>query len=359
MKIKFIVPHIHLRATGGNIYNRQIITRLDQYNRIEIVTSQEEWWRFPAQEAHHLAPPSVILIDSLLIAETERIRLLRERFKRQAFVLLLHYLYCLNPAFNRSIKSHNERKLLKLFDSVIATSEYARKRLISLSVSESVISVVEPGLNDMFFGPIAHRLSTDPIKMLTVANLFPEKGLYEFITVMEELQDLSWQWHLVGDDSLDSEYSTRFYQRLEGSTIQKRVKLYGPVSEEHIIDIYDSCDLFVLPSLFDNSPLVIREALSRGLPVIAFDVGGIKEIVSDNGSGFLAPAEDWEYLTLVLRKLITDSKLRRDTGRSARLASRAFSSWGEVADKLRQVLEDMVARSSCNEKSEVTMSSPL
>ncbi len=67
-------------------------------------------------------------------------------------------------------------------------------------------------------------------------------------------------------------------------------------SEEEMIEIYNLADVFVLPSIQDNLPNTVMEAMSCGVPVVAFDCGGVSDMVSHQENGFLAPNKDAKVL---------------------------------------------------------------
>lgn len=58
--------------------------------------------------------------------------------------------------------------------------------------------------------------------------------------------------------------------------------------------VYGACDVLVYPTLDDNCPLVVLEAMASGLPVLAFAVGGVPELVEDGVTGWMTPARDGE-----------------------------------------------------------------
>lgn len=62
-------------------------------------------------------------------------------------------------------------------------------------------------------------------------------------------------------------------------------------SQEKMIDIYRQADCLVVPSLFENLPNTIMEAMSCGVPSVAFNVGGIKEMIENDVTGFISPME--------------------------------------------------------------------
>ena len=88
-------------------------------------------------------------------------------------------------------------------------------------------------------------------------------------------------------------------------------------AESSQVDPYFAdADIFVLSSDYEGLPLVILEAMSAGLPVVATDVGGVGEVVSDGISGFLVNRGDARGLSEKLTRLIDDEDLRREFGQN-------------------------------------------
>ncbi|MEM9435105.1 MAG: glycosyltransferase [Pseudomonadota bacterium] len=77
--------------------------------------------------------------------------------------------------------------------------------------------------------------------------------------------------------------------------------------EGRLAAAYSAADVLVLPSRADNLPNVAIEAMACGLPVIAFDVGGIRDIVVDGETGFLVPEADIDALAACLSRTVSDS----------------------------------------------------
>jgi glycosyltransferase involved in cell wall biosynthesis len=88
--------------------------------------------------------------------------------------------------------------------------------------------------------------------------------------------------------------------------------------DEQISNWYAACDLFVLPSLEDNLPNTVLEAMSSGLAVAAFASGGIPDLVRDNDTGKVAPSGDSARLGEAIAALAADEKLRARLGANAR-----------------------------------------
>ena len=71
-----------------------------------------------------------------------------------------------------------------------------------------------------------------------------------------------------------------------------------------MVQLYNSADVFILPSLQDNLPNTVMEALACGIPVVGFNVGGVPEMIEDNKTGFLAPIKDSNALANNIHKTL-------------------------------------------------------
>ena len=89
-------------------------------------------------------------------------------------------------------------------------------------------------------------------------------------------------------------------------------------SDEQIARVYAAADIFVLPSLEDNLPNTMLEAMSCATPVIAFDVGGMPDLVTDGKTGLLVPPGDVRALGAAIASLVANPELRADMGRNCR-----------------------------------------
>jgi glycosyltransferase involved in cell wall biosynthesis len=89
----------------------------------------------------------------------------------------------------------------------------------------------------------------------------------------------------------------------------------GPLSQDRMLSlVYSAADVFVIPSLQDNMPSTVLEALACGTPVVGFDAGGVAEMVRPGETGLLARAGDVGELRGALRRLLADGALRRALG---------------------------------------------
>lgn len=115
----------------------------------------------------------------------------------------------------------------------------------------------------------------------------------------------------------DGELRKSLEDTVERSSFSKKIHFLG--WRDDIPRLLCSLDIFVLPSRWEGLPLAILEALGTGLPVIASDIPGNKDAVTEEIDGILFSAESQVELELALEKLIKDPALRIAMGKSGRM----------------------------------------
>jgi glycosyltransferase involved in cell wall biosynthesis len=96
--------------------------------------------------------------------------------------------------------------------------------------------------------------------------------------------------------------------------------------EKQLSWVYSAADVFVLPSLQDNLPNTALEALSCGVPIVGFDVGGIPEIVREGETGLLVPTKDVARLRAAIASVVEDKNARARMSEAGR--RRAVANYG-------------------------------
>ena len=106
---------------------------------------------------------------------------------------------------------------------------------------------------------------------------------------------------------------------------------------------YAAADLFVFPSLYDNAPLVVREAASMGTPSIIPIGSTASEIIIDKKNGFLAEPTPESYSDLIIR-LTKDKSMIREAGMNAR--NDLVRGWNDVMEEIVDRYEKLIKRFS-------------
>lgn len=343
MNITFVVPEIHDLQSGGNVYNRRMARELEAEAPVHV----EIWSPGERPSPDFESPESgAIVVDSLLARSPGATEALRAARPEATLVLLVHYLRAIDPEMSDSRTARAERQALGGVDGAIATSRFARDALVDEGMDGDRVAVVPPGLDDRFRGPLPERSGRTVSRILTVANLLPEKGLTQFVDVLADLRYKPWSWTLVGDRTLDRVYAQAVMEKVGRAGLLGRVAATGALSREALRERYDRADLFVLPSPFETLSMSMREAMARGLPVVAYRSGGVAENFREAEAGRLVPPrQDWA-LRSALFGLLDDPAARRRMGRAGWERSQAFPSWPEAAERFREALGDLGAPSA-------------
>jgi glycosyltransferase involved in cell wall biosynthesis len=144
---------------------------------------------------------------------------------------------------------------------------------------------------------------TDDVLFLTTARLDPQKGLDVLLQAAESIDGTRF---LIAGDGAERE-------RLAGGI---RVRILG--HRDDVPALLAACDAFVLPSLFEGTPIALIEAMAAGKAIVATAIPGVDELVVAEESALLVPPGDPEALAAALRRVVVEPELRARLGAAAR-----------------------------------------
>lgn len=176
--------------------------------------------------------------------------------------------------------------------------------------------------------------------VLCVTRLVPIKNLPMLLAAIAIARRTDSRVHLVivGEGPLQQELEQRAMQL----DIHGAVRFAGYVPQAATADWYRSADVFALSSDFDNSPNVVLEAMASGLPVVATDVGGLRDYVTPPENGLLTPNGDASAFAAALLSVLSDADRARAIGRHNRTTALRRFSWAASADQLLSVYERVI-----------------
>ena len=278
-----------------------------------------------------------VIVDSLLVDSIHDIDAIHT-----PIFLLVHYLRICDPTASEANRRLTERNTLHAYDGYITTSHYTKNCLIKAGAKPEKIIVAYPGLDDAYrtFESSSPQ-SLDSCRMLTVSNLLPGKGLSDHLHILPQLDSLAWTWTIVGEGSLDPTYRNQFLGELARSSVSDRIFWEGPVKEADMPELYREFDLLVQPSLFETLGMVVREGMAVGLPVIAYDVGGISESLLGGGGILIHPYHSAQMVE-ELSRLVEAPDERSELGNQGLQQSRYFPSWQESASRFEEGIDTLI-----------------
>ena len=121
------------------------------------------------------------------------------------------------------------------------------------------------------------------------------------------------------------------------------VTVHDWLSTAQVDELLADADVLALPSENEGQPMVVLEAMSRGLAVLATRVGGIPEIVSDGVEGLLVPPHDAGALADALGDLLADEGRRRALGEAGAARARAEFAADAVAARIEGIYHEVLS----------------
>ena len=130
--------------------------------------------------------------------------------------------------------------------------------------------------------------------------------------------------------------------RVQQLGLAGNVRITGYLSQEQVRDELSASDIFVMASFAEGVPVVLMEAMTSGLPVVATRIAGISELVEDGVSGYLTPPGDIDSLVERTERLMDDSDLRNRMGAAGRAKVETEFDAAKEGEKLRRILESAI-----------------
>jgi len=330
-----------LRPSGGNTYDRQLCRELGPHGWTVHERPVAGFWDRPdaasfaalERALRQIPDDAVVLLDGLVASTAPEV--LVPQAGRLRLVVLVHMPLGHRPRDGAA--RGQEGAVLAGAAAAVTTSEWARRRLVELyGLSADGVCVAEPGVE----AAEPARGSAAGEALLCVGAVSFEKGHDILLEALASISALSWRCTCVGSVGRDPAFVERLNRRWPGG----RVSFPGPQTGADLNRSYASADLLVVASRAETYGLVVTEALARGLPVIAAEVGGVAEALGDGAAGsrpgLLVAPEDPAALAEALGAWLGDAGLRDRLRRAAAERRESLPRWSATAAVVAGVLAE-------------------
>ena len=225
---------------------------------------------------------------------------------------------------------------------ICCISSYARSQLMKFSpyTQWSKLVVSRLGVDPALWGPRPAKPASEFFEILCVGRLTQAKGQHVLIDAVDQLasQGRRVRLRLVGDGP-DAPSLRERASRLSNPNI---VVFEGAVNQDNIRSLYETADIFCLPSLAEGIPVVLMEAMAMEIPCVTTHITGIPELIGSGTEGLLVAPSDLEGLVKALETLMDDVVLRERLAKNGRARILENYDLGRNVEQLATIFADRV-----------------
>lgn len=227
-----------------------------------------------------------------------------------------------------------EKKAIEYATHMVILSDSFREPLSQLGARSSKLTTVNTGID---FTAVPRKGKNGKVIISCVARLGPRKGHSDLLLALSKLRSLSQyiEVQIVGDGEMREalEAQVRDLRLTNVTFLGKR---------DDVPAILSKTDIFVLPTLNDNLPISIIEAMHSGTAILTTDCGGITEIVRHNETGLIVQPGNVVQLATQLKQLIVNGALRSHLGENASRYAKSHLTREAMVQKIEHIYQHLL-----------------
>lgn len=236
-----------------------------------------------------------------------------------------------------------ERLYIQRSKNLITVSNWMKEILKENFSSISRVHVIHNGVDSKRFSPenaknfqILDELSGRIV--LLSSRLTASKGIFFLIQAIPKILKKNKKVHFIFAGAGSKEPWIGLLRRLKVD--RSSYTFMGQVNYELMPSLYARADILVLPSLYEDLPFVVLEAMSCESAIVASNIGGIPEVLNNGKNGMLFSLGNIDELARIVTMLLEDEKLRKKIGKNARQTMITRFSWDAIAESTLGVYKE-------------------
>ena len=226
---------------------------------------------------------------------------------------------------------------LKRADHVFCLNEEDKTTLLErFGRAPDSVTRVHPGADEVYARAAAGRNYERARRMLFAGTWRKNKGVEDLVPVFTVLADRNPDLRLdvVGAGVTPAEIVAHFPPH-----IRDRIACATPGDDDAMAAAFAAADLFLLPSLFEGTPLTLIQAMMSGLPIVTTSTCGMKDVIGHERTGLLVPIRARSALVDAISRLIANRSLRMRLGSEARSTAVHRYTWDRAAEPVLRAYE--------------------
>lgn len=232
-------------------------------------------------------------------------------------------------------------KNLNYANHVLSTSKSMTTHVNALFGSTNEIATIPFGVDlDEFKFPYVKEIHENTIRIGVIKSLRPVYGIDYAINIFEKVlkqigKEQLVEFHIYGDG-----FQKRELELLaESLNLKERVFFHGYINHAAVEGALESLDIFFATSIRESFGVALVEAMAKGLPVVATDTDGFREIVDNNITGFVIDRNNEQQIVEALCNLINNSDLRKEIGLAGREKVERFYDYAMNVKEMIKIFE--------------------
>ena len=354
MKIHYISHSFFCPRTGGEKYNYLFINLIKELNLdLEIHTDKDipnhykrnyffyNYWYIQRLDNYK---NSLIITDSYMHPRLFIfLKILRKKYPKTKIYSTHHHFNFLSEVnfFRKLIDMFVEKSFLKTCDKVILPSPYIRDTFVKL-LPHSCFEYIELGFNLPKEKKIRKTKKIHTVNLILVGTIYKRKGITLLIKALKYIRTMDFILNIIGSYDKNHKYYQKIIRLVKRYKLEDKVKFWGRLSDEELMGKYQSSDIFVFPSLYEGFGIVLVEAMSFGLPIIAFNNSAMTYIVKNGYNGILVPNKNTKKLSKAIQKLLQDDIMRAKLSSNSYEYSLHFRTYEDMVKSMKNfILNDI------------------
>lgn len=200
------------------------------------------------------------------------------------------------------------------------------------------VAYIPNGVEPRFFVQREY-VPSDSLKLLYVGTWLDQRGVFYLRDAMHRLaQRVPGLTLTFAGGGVPGDEILRFF----GEPLASRIIICPTTPADRMPGIYGAHDVFLFPSLMENLPLVVLEAMASGMPVITTETCGMPDVVEHEFNGLLVPPADAQAIEDAVVRLAGSVDLRRKLGEAARETMKRYT-WERAARQLEELYRRVLA----------------
>lgn len=256
-----------------------------------------------------------------------------------------HATWCVNVVMRRIIDFFNSCDEVWIPQASVEETvrEYGYKGQLTVMENGSDMEAIAGGDTDAFKAESRRilNISDKTLSLLFVGQHIWEKGIDVILEALIMLKDkVDFQMNFIGTGYAEADMR----RIIRDNGLGEKVKMLGVINRrDELARHYAAADIFLFPSLYDNAPLVVREAAAMRVPSILAEGSTASEVINDGANGFLI-RKDAKNLADAIIRLDNDRAEIRRAGIEA--SNTLVRSWADIVDEVIERYNDIISRQS-------------